>query len=137
MFVLRLEDGEIVHEAVESFASEKGIEAAAVIILGGADRGSNLVVGPEDGRSEKIKPMGTVLRDVHEMTGTGTIFLDEKGAPKLHMHISTGRNERSITGCVRNGVRVWLIAEVIIFELVESSATRKLDKTTGFELLDP
>ena len=137
MFVLRLEDGEIVHETVESFASEKGIKAAAVIILGGADRGSNLVVGPEDGRSEKIRPMGTVLGDVHEMTGTGTIFLDEEGAPKLHMHISTGRNERSITGCVRNGVRVWLIAEIIIFELVGSTATRKLERATGFKLLDP
>jgi predicted DNA-binding protein with PD1-like motif len=137
VFVLRLEDGEIVHEAVESFASEKGIQAAAVIILGGADKGSNLVVGPEDGRSERIKPMKTVLGDAHEMTGTGTIFQNEEGVPRLHMHISAGRNERAMTGCVRNGVRVWLIAEVIIFELVDSSATRKLDKATGFELLDP
>ncbi len=137
VFVLRLEDGEIVHEAVESFASDKGIKAAAVIILGGADRGSNLVVGPEDGRSEKIRPMKTVLGDVHEMSGTGTIFLDEEGVPKLHMHISAGRNERAITGCVRNGVKVWLIAEVIIFELLDSSASRKVDVATGFELLDP
>lgn len=137
VFVLRLEDGEIVHEAVESFAIEKGIQSAAVIILGGADRGSNLVVGPEDGRSERIKPMKTVLGDVHEMTGTGTIFQDEEGMPRLHMHISTGRNERAVTGCVRNGVRVWLIAEVIIFELIDTSATRKLDRATGFELLDP
>jgi predicted DNA-binding protein with PD1-like motif len=134
---LRLEDGEIVHEAVESFAGEKDIKAAAVIILGGADRGSNLVVGPLDGRSERIKPMKTVLGDVHEMTGTGTIFPDEEGKPRLHMHISSGRNERAVTGCVRNGVRVWLIAEVVIFELVGSSATRKLDRMTGFELLDP
>jgi predicted DNA-binding protein with PD1-like motif len=137
VFVLRLEDGEIVHEAVESFAEDKDIKAAAVIILGGADRGSNLVVGPEHGRTEKIKPMKTVLGDVHEMTGTGTIFPDEEGRPKLHMHISTGRNERAITGCVRNGVKVWLIAEVIIIELIDSSAIRKLDKATGFELLEP
>ena len=137
VFVLRLEDGEIIHETVEKFATEKEINAAAVIVLGGADRGSRLVVGPEDGRSEKIRPMGTVLGDVHEMTGTGTIFPDEGGAPKLHMHISTGRNERSMTGCVRNGVRVWLIAEIVIFELVGSRAKRKLDQATGFELLDP
>jgi predicted DNA-binding protein with PD1-like motif len=135
--VLRLEDGEIIHETVEKFAKEKDIRSAAVIVLGGADRGSRLVVGPEDGRSEKIKAMGTVLGDVHEMTGTGTIFMDEEGAPRLHMHISTGRNESSITGCVRNGVRVWLIAEIIIFELVGSTATRKLDKASGFELLEP
>ena len=104
VFVLRLEDGEIVHETVERFAREKGVNAGAVIVLGGADRGSRLVVGPLDGRSDKIVPMGTVLGDVHEMTGTGTIFPDEEGTPKLHMHISTGRNEKSITGCVRKGV---------------------------------
>ena len=137
VFVLRLEDGEIVHEAVEKFAHEKGINAAAVIILGGADRGSRLVVGPLDGRSEKIIPMGTVLGDVHEMTGTGSIFPNEEGTPKLHMHISTGRNERSLTGCVRNGVRVWLVAEIIIFELLGTDAKRKIDRATGFELLDP
>jgi predicted DNA-binding protein with PD1-like motif len=137
VFVLRLEDGEIVHETVEKFAREKGVNAAAVMILGGADRGSRLVVGPLDGRSEKIAPMGTILGDVHEMTGTGTIFPDEDGVPKLHMHISTGRNEKSMTGCVRNGVKVWLIAEVIILELLDIEAVRRLDKATGFELLDP
>lgn len=137
VFVLRLEDGEIIHETVERFACDHSIEAAAVIVLGGADRGSRLVVGPNDGRSDKIIAMGTVLGDVHEMTGTGTIFPDEDGTPKLHMHISTGRNERSITGCVRNGVKVWLIAEIVIFELLDSTARRKLDKVSGFELLDP
>ena len=82
--------------------------------------------------------MGTVLGDVHEMTGTGTIFPDEEGIPKLHMHISTGRNERSLTGCVRNGVRVWLIAEVIIFELIDSNGDDGgWTGHTGFELLDP
>ena len=137
VFVLRLEDGEIIHEVVEKFADDNHVNAASVIVLGGADRGSRLVVGPQDGRSDKIKAMGTVLGDVHEMTGTGTIFPDEHGTPRLHMHISTGRNEKSITGCVRNGVRVWLIAEVIIHELVDTTAKRKLDKATGFELLDP
>ena len=57
--------------------------------------------------------------------------------PKLHMHISAGRNEKAMTGCVRNGVRVWLIAEIIIFELMGSTAMRRLDRPTGFELLDP
>jgi predicted DNA-binding protein with PD1-like motif len=42
-----------------------------------------------------------------------------------------------MTGCVRNGVKVWLIAEVIILELIDTSAMRKLDRATGFELLDP
>ena len=47
IFVIRLEDGDIVHEAIESFAAEKKIQAGALIIIGGADKTSRLVVGPE------------------------------------------------------------------------------------------
>ena len=40
IFILRLEDGEILHETIESFAAKQGIRAAALIVLGGADEGS-------------------------------------------------------------------------------------------------
>jgi len=47
VFVLRLEDGDVLHESIEAFARARGIRAAALIALGGADKGSTLVVGPE------------------------------------------------------------------------------------------
>ena len=46
IFVIRLEDGEVLHETIERFAAEQGIGAAALIIVGGVDEGSKLVVGP-------------------------------------------------------------------------------------------
>ena len=49
-FILRLEDGDILHECIESFARERNIRAAALIAMGGADAGSKLVVGPAEGR---------------------------------------------------------------------------------------
>ena len=45
VFVLRLEDGEIVHECIERFAAEHGITHAALTLHGGADQGSVLVTG--------------------------------------------------------------------------------------------
>src|SRR5208283_2450490 len=48
-FILRLEDGDILHECIEAFARERNIRAAALIALGGADAGSKLVVGPQRG----------------------------------------------------------------------------------------
>jgi predicted DNA-binding protein with PD1-like motif len=42
VFILRLEDGEIVHEVIEQFATEHGIKAASLIVVGGADDGSRL-----------------------------------------------------------------------------------------------
>ena len=51
IFVIRLEDGEILHEALEKFAKEKSIKAAALIIVGGIDAGSRLVTGPLEARA--------------------------------------------------------------------------------------
>ncbi len=137
IFVIRLEDGDIIHEEIEKFAREKSIKAGALIILGGADQGSKLVVGPEHGRKEPIVPMEYILDNVNEIAGTGTIFPDEKGKPILHMHIACGRETSTITGCVRRGVKAWHVLEVILFELIDTTAVRVLDPVTGFELLRP
>lgn len=137
IFVIRLEDGDILHEEIERFAKEKSIKAATLIALGGADTGSTLIVGPEDGRSSPVVPMSLQLDNVHEVTGTGTIFPDEEGVPILHMHLACGRKNDTVTGCVREGVRVWNVMEVIIYELLDTKAQRRLDSKTGFKLLDP
>jgi len=118
IFIIRLEDGDIVHEKIEKFAREQSVKAAALIILGGADKDSKLIVGPEHGRREPIIPMEHVLDNVHEIAGTGTIFPDEKSEPVLHMHMVCGRKVSSVTGCVRKGVKVWHVMEVILFELL-------------------
>ena len=137
IFVMRLEDGEILHEVIENFAAEQSINAASLIIIGGADDGSRLIVGPEEGRAETIRPMKHALDGVHEITGTGTIFPDDEGRPILHMHIAGGRQDRTVTGCVRSGVKVWNVMEVIIQELVDSTGVRTPDASTGFKLLQP
>ena len=136
-FVIRLEDGEILHEKLEEFAREHSITAAALIAVGGVDKGSKLVVGPEEGRSKTITPMEHVLDNVHEIAGVGTIFPDKGHNPVLHMHIACGREDSTITGCVRRGVKVWQVMEIILVELVDTSARRVFDTRTGFELLEP
>ena len=53
------------------------------------------------------------------------------------MHDACGRTSSTITGCVRMGVKVWQVLEVVLFELVETSAVRKLEPKLGFKLLNP
>ena len=134
---MRLEDGEVVHEEIEKFARRQSIKAAALIIIGGADKGSKLVVGPEHGRTKTIAPMEHILDDVHEIAGTGTIFPDDEGKPMLHMHMACGRKTFTTIGCVRSGVKVWHIMEVILFELTETTGTRTFESQLGFKLLNP
>ena len=78
--------------------------------------------------------MTLVLDNVHEIAGTGTLFPDEEGKPVLHMHIACGRESATVTGCVRTGVKIWHIGEVILFELTDTPAIRKVDPQLGFKL---
>lgn len=137
IFVIRLEDGDIVHEVIEKFARELDIKAAALIILGGADLDSKLVVGPEKGRAKPLHPMEHILENVHEVAGTGTLFPDDQGNPILHMHMACGRKSFTVTGCIRTGVKVWHVMEVILFELIDTTGRRFVDPETGFKLLIP
>ena len=137
IFVIRLEDGDIVHDEIERFAREKSIEAAGLIIVGGADQESKFVVGPEEGRATPVVPMEHVLDEVHEIAGVGTLFPDDEGNPVLHMHMASGRKSSTITGCIREGVRVWHVMEVILFELADTTGIRTHDSETGFKLLQP
>jgi len=137
VFVVRLEDGDIIHESLERFAKDNAIIRAQVIALGALDEGSKLVVGPEDGRASPVVPMKLCLDQPREITGVGTIFPDERGEPILHMHIATGRGDGTVTGCVRAGVLVWKVVEVVVTEILENDSTRIMDPMTGFELLDP
>ena len=135
VFVLRLEDGDVLHECVEELARREGVSRAAILWVGGADAGSKLVVGPADSRAVAIEPMLLALSDAHEAGGAGTLFPDEKGNPILHLHGAFGRGADTRVGCVRKGVRTWLVGEVILIELTDCTALRRRDPQTGFDLL--
>lgn len=133
VFVVRLEDGDRLPDAIENLAQEKGIRAASVILLGGIRRG-RVVVGPETPEVPP-KPMTKDFQDVHEIAAVGTIFPGPEGEPSLHLHAALGRDGRTITGCTRTGVEVWLIAEAVITEIIDTTAHRVL--SAGLELLEP
>ena len=138
VFVLRLENGDTLNDEVEGFVQSHSIRAAALIVVGGAEGGSRLVVGPEEADATPVTPMQRAMIGVHEIAGTGTVFWDDdNSAPEAHIHIAGGRGPSTITGCTRAGVRVWQTMEIILFELEESTARRVYDAGTGFKLLEP
>ena len=136
IFILRLEHGDKIPDIIEEFAKTHQIDSAILHFLGGADTNSKVVVGPEDGTAKKPRKMVTELLGTSEAVGIGTLFINEEMVPKLHLHSAFGRNRDTVTGCTREGITIWHIGEVVIFELINSSARRKYDPVTGFELLD-
>ena len=62
VFILRLEGGEVIHKELELFAGKLGIKAASVSIVGGIDKDSILVVGPEKSHDKILFQWSTFLR---------------------------------------------------------------------------
>ena len=137
IFVVRLENGDKLPDDIERFAAENGISCAMCILVGGIEEGGHIVVGPEDGVKLPPVPMLFELAGVHEVAGVGTIFPDKDGKPVLHMHAALGRDGLTRTGCIRPGVDVWQVGEVILLEIAENTGRRLKDEATGFELLEP
>ena len=136
IFILRMQDGDNLPDFLEIFAAEKEITSAICFFLGGAKESGKVVVGPENSNEAPLNPLIRVLNGIHEVCGIGTIFEDEKKKPKLHMHASFGRDNNSITGCIRMGITIWEIGEVILLEISNASAIRVMDQKKGFEFLE-
>ncbi len=135
VFTLRLEDGDRVPECIEAFAKEKGIFRAFCALVGGIGRG-RIVVGPQRADASPVVPMVHELLGVHEVAAVGTLFPTQDGEPRLHMHAALGREGSTRTGCVRQGVEVWKLGEVVLLEILGADLVRRVDPATGFEVLD-
>ena len=72
VFVLRLEDGDMVPECIERFAAEKGIKVAHVILIGGIG-GGRVVVGPKESDKMPPEPVLLPVEGGHEVEGEGII----------------------------------------------------------------
>lgn len=135
IFVLQLEDGDLLNDAVEAFAREEKVERALAFYLGGAADGSKVVVGPDAAHEDAIIPLIHLLAGPQEILAMGTLFPNEERQPVLHMHAASGREGGATVGCTRAGLRTWLVGEVVLLEIVGTQARRKLDAPTGFQLL--
>ena len=135
VFVMRLEDGDIVPDCIEKFAVEQGISVGQVILIGGVG-GGEVVVGPRRSDEMPPEPMLLPLDGAHEVAGVGIIAPGEDGRPVLHIHAALGRSGKTTTGCLRPGVTTWVVGEAIIYEILGTDVSRVMDEATGFALLD-
>ena len=135
VFVLRLQDGDVLPECIERFAYENGIMTGQVILVGGIGSG-NVVVGPRDSSTMPPEPMSLPVDGVHEVAGVGVLAPGEDGKPVLHIHAALGRSGQTLTGCLRPGVNTWLVAEATIIEFTGIKAVRRTDMNSGFNLLE-
>lgn len=136
VFIIRLEDGDVVPGCIERFAEENGVSVGQVILVGGVG-GGKVVVGPERSDEMPPQPMLLPVDGAHEVLGVGVLAPDEDGKPVLHIHGALGRSGQTMSGCLRPGVTTWLVGEVILYEILGVNVARVRDEESGFDLLEP
>jgi predicted DNA-binding protein with PD1-like motif len=130
---IRLHEDDKVYDSIQNVAEKEGIDSAAVFVIGGVKNGA-VVVGPND---QDERPLNTIVKrfdDAREIAGIGTLFKNEAGEVKLHLHASIGKGSEPIVGCPRIGLDCWLVTEVIILEMLGLNAVRAKE-AGGLELL--
>jgi len=134
VFIIRLEDGDLLPNCLEEFAQKKGIKNGFVLLVGGIGSGQ-IVVGPR--RSDEMPPDPILLPvdGAHEVAAVGVLAPGEDNKIVLHIHGALGRSGQTKTGCLRPGVSTWLVGEAIMYEILGVNAKRVKDKKSGFALL--
>jgi predicted DNA-binding protein with PD1-like motif len=130
--VAKLEDDEDVLTSLQALAQKERIESALFLVIGNLKKGS-LVSGAE--RAEiPVVPIWQHFTTNHEILGIGTIFQMED-QPKVHLHATLVHGDELMAGCLREKSEVFLVAELVVLELLDVSARRAKDEKTGFNLL--
>ncbi|MDD4651560.1 MAG: DUF296 domain-containing protein [Methanothrix sp.] len=132
VFVLRMDHGEDLIELLQKFLKEKKVESCAALFLG-ALRDGRAVTGPE---SPVIPPAPNfeAYDSAWEVFGMATVYPSAEG-PKLHIHSAMGRGRQSLTGCIRDKARVYLVVEAVLFEICGLAAERVWDEEMQLYLL--
>jgi len=130
--VIKFEDGDDLVGGIKDVAEKEGIKAGFIQLLGGMQCGA-MVCGPRD-TVKPPEPMWETFSDGREVLGVGSIFLED-GKPAVHLHGAVGRNRETLTGCLRESTRVFLVIEALIVEITGIDASKRDDPLTGIKML--
>ncbi len=132
VLVIRFDDGDdFLGELVRVIKAEH-IRNGWFQVLGGL-REAGVVTGPK----EPVMPPEPIWRELsgaREVLGAGSVFWEEN-EPRIHLHAALGHHGETLTGCVRKGTKVYLVLELVLFELLGFDAGRPWSEEKGFNIL--
>ena len=132
VFSVRFDEGDLFLEGLIDLVTRENIRSGWFHVLGGL-READVVTGPREPVMPP-EPVWSEVRGAREVLGGGTVFWDGED-PKIHLHAAMGHHGETLTACVRKGTKVYLILEVVIFEIEGIDATRPWYEKGGFNRL--
>ena len=130
--MIRFDHGDDLLSGLKDVIRKEQIKSGWFQILGGLQQ-AGVVTGPK----QPVMPPDPVWRDVdeaREVVGSGSVYMDGD-EPRIHLHAAMGHHGDTLTACIRKNTRVYLILEVILFELQGIEAGRPWYEEGGFNRL--
>lgn len=132
VLTIRFDHGDDLLEGLKKIILKEKIKSGWFQILGGVIQ-AGVVTGPK----EPVMPPDPVWRDVdeaREVLGSGSVHMDGE-EPRIHLHAAMGHHGDTLTACIRKNTKVYLILEVILFELQGIETSRPWYEEGGFNRL--
>ncbi|MCI5221919.1 MAG: DNA-binding protein [Candidatus Electrothrix sp. AR4] len=131
VLTIRFDHEEDFLEGLKEIVLKEKIRNGWFQLIGALDR-AGVVTGPK----EPVVPPDAIWEDideVREIVGSGSVYMDDNagGTPKIHLHGAMGHDGETITACIRRNSRVYLLLEVVLFELCGIDAVRPWDEAVG------
>lgn len=129
VFYARFDHGEDILKGLTTLAEKENIRCGWFQLFGGL-LSADVVIGPEQPVMPPV-PVWQQVENAREVLGVGSIFFDGD-KPILHLHAAMGHHGETLTGCVRKHTEVYLVIEVVIYELKGMGITRPWFEQGGF-----
>ncbi len=132
VLTIRFDHGDDFLEGLREIVIKESIRDAWFQILG-AVRHADVVIGPVEPVMPP-SPLWTEVDEAREAVGTGSVYRDGE-EPIIHLHAALGHHGETLTACVRKNSEVYLILEVLLFEINGIDASRPWWDKGGFHRL--
>ena len=129
IFVVRFDEGDDFLGGMKEMIAKENIRSGWFHVLGGI-READVVTGPKEVVMPP-EPVWKEVREAKEVLGAGSIFWDEK-EPKIHLHTALGHHGDTLTACMRENTKVYLVLEVCIIEISGIDVSRPWYEKGGF-----
>lgn len=132
VLTIRFDHGDDFLEGLKEIVVKEKIRSGWFQILG-AIRHADVVIGPEKPVMPPI-PIWKSVDGAREAVGTGSVYMDGE-VPIVHLHAALGDHGETLTACIRKNTEVYLILEVLLFEITGIDASRPWWEEGGFNRL--
>lgn len=122
VFAIRFDDGDDFLQELLKVVTKEDIFAGWFTMIGGL-RQAEVVTGPQE-PTMPPDPVWASVDGAREVVGLGSVFRDETGEPRIHLHAALGHHGQTMTACVRKGTKTYLILEVYLTEITDLQAAR-------------